>query len=221
MVLCVWGRAGLRIVDLSTPIDDGMRVYPGDPRTIIYTWASRSLHGYYANLVVMSDHAGTHVDAPAHFVEGGQTVDLVPVEKFVGRGVVVDVSWVDGEVSEEIIRRELSRLGGRIGVGWFVFFYTGYSSRGSGEDYPVLSVDAALMLASRGVNGVGIDAPSIDREPYMVHKLLLERSVVIYENLVNLDKLLGCVGFMFIGLPLKIGGGSASPVRAIAVVEEC
>ncbi len=215
------GWADLRIVDLSMSISEDMRVYPGDPRTIVYTWASRSLHGYYVNLVVMGEHAGTHVDAPAHFVEDGETVDLVPVEKFVGRGVVVDVSWVDGEVSGEIIRRELGKLSARIGVGWFVFFYTGYSSRGGAEDYHVLSVDAARMLASRGVNGVGIDAPSIDREPYRVHRLLLRRGVVIYENLVNLDELLGCVGFTFIGLPLKISGGSASPVRAIAVVEEC
>ena len=78
-----------------------------------------------------------------------------------------------------------------------------------------------LMLASRSVNGVGIDAPSIDREPYKVHRLLLERGIVIYENLADLGKLLGCAGFTFMGLPLKISGGSASPVRAIAVVEEC
>ncbi len=211
----------MRIVDLSMTISEDMRVYPGDPRTIVYTWASRSLHGYYANLIVMGEHAGTHVDAPAHFVEDGETVDLVPVEKFMGKGVVVDVSWVDDEVSGEIIHRELGKLSTRIGVGWFVFFYTGYSSERMNRDYPVLSVDAAQMLASRGVNGVGIDAPSIDHEPYRVHRLLLGRGVVIYENLVNLDELLGCAGFMFVGFPLKISGGSASPVRAIAVVEEC
>ncbi len=70
------------------------------------------------------------------------------------------------------------------------------------------------------MNAVGIDAPSIDYEPFPAHNILLPKGIVIYENLTNLKELLGKVGFQFIGLSLKIENGSASPVRAVAVLEE-
>jgi len=214
----------MKIIDLSFEIHSGAPVFPGYPVPIVHKWTSIEEHGYYANLLVFVEHTLTHVDVPAHFIKNGITVEHVPLEKCMGKGVVIDVSrkTSNSEITVEDIDKVLRELSLTIGPGWIVLFYTGYDKKiGTPEffNHPGLGWAASRYLAGLKVNAVGIDAPSIDHEPYPAHKTLLSQGILIYENLTNLDLLLGNIGFKFIGLPLKIRAGSASPVRAIAIIE--
>jgi len=127
-------------------------------------------------------------------------------------------------ISAEIIDRALGELDVSLDLEWTVFFYTGYDAKAGIPEWfnhPGLNESGVRYLADRkNVKAVGIDAPSIDQEPFPGYKMLLPKGIVVYENLTNLKELLGVKGFRFIGLPLKIEKGSASPVRAIAIIED-
>jgi len=99
--------------------------------------------------------------------------------------------------------------------------HTGWSkqwgSPGYFSDHPCISSEAARFLVDCGVQVVGVDMPSVDREPYTAHRVLLGAGVLIVENLTNLDAI-GADLFQLIVLPLKLVGCDGSPVRAVAVV---
>ncbi|ASJ02579.1 cyclase [Thermococcus profundus] len=187
------------IVDLSLPLGEETEVYPGDPPISVKPWALIWRDGYYMNVLKLGEHAGTHVDAPAHFIPNGKTVDELPLERFIGRGVVIDVRGGDGEVKLD----EIPDSGYYDRV---VLILTG------GRE---LSAEVALFLVAEGIKAVGTDAMSIGSDA--VHTIFLSEEVPIFENLRNLEELRG-KEFTFIALPLKIKGGSGSPVRAVAVL---
>ena len=214
-----------KIIDLTMDLKTNAPVFPGYPIPIVHRWTSIEEHGYYSNLLMFVEHTGTHVDSPAHFIKDAPTIDKVSLERFMGKGVVIDVTGLapKAAITAEIIESKLKELGVEIGPGWIVLFYTGYDTKaGTPEwfNHPGLDESGAKYLAEKNINAVGIDAPSIDQAPFPGHKILLPKGIVIYENLTNLKKLLEKPGFQFIGIPLKIINGSASPVRAIAIVEE-
>ena len=171
-----------------------------DPPVSVRLWAVIERDGYYMNVLKMGEHSGTHVDAPAHFIPGGKTIDEMPLDRFVGKGMVVDVRNGNGTVRLDEIPDE----------GYFdrvVLFLTG------GRE---LSPEVALFLVAEGVKAVGTDSMSIGDDA--VHRIFLSEEVPVFENLVNLELLAGRE-FTFMAFPLKIEGGSGSPVRAVAFVE--
>ncbi|NJE85018.1 cyclase family protein [Thermococcus sp. CX2] len=188
------------IIDLSISIGEDTPVYPGDPEVKVKPWARIERDGYYMNALRLGEHTGTHVDAPAHFIPGGKTVDEMPLEKFMGPGLVIDVRSGEGLVGLEEVPD--SGFLGRV-----VLFLTG------GRE---LSPEVALFLVAEGARAVGTDAMSIGDDA--VHKILLSEEVPIFENLTNLELLVG-KEFTFIAFPLKVRGGSGSPVRAVAIVK--
>ncbi|WP_297535352.1 cyclase family protein [Thermococcus sp.] len=188
------------IVDLSLPLSERTPVYPGDPGVKVRPWALIERDGYYMNALKLGEHSGTHVDAPAHFIPGGKTIDEMPLEKFIGEAFVVDLRSGEGMI-------ELEELPDSGYYGRIVLLLTG------GRE---LSPEAALFLVAEGVKAVGTDAMSIGDEN--VHTILLSAEVPVFESLVNLERLLGLT-FTFVAFPLKIEGGSGSPVRAVAIVE--
>ncbi|WP_461863651.1 cyclase family protein [Thermococcus sp.] len=189
------------IVDLSVPISEETPVYPDDPPVGIKLWAVIDRDGYYMNVLKMGEHTGTHVDAPAHFIPGGKTIDEMPLERFAGEGLLVDVRKGEGEVRLDEIPDE--GYFGRI-----ILFLTG------GRE---LSPEVALFLVAEGAKAVGTDAMSIGDDA--VHRILLSEEVPVFENLTNLEALVGR-SFTFLAFPLKIEGGSGSPVRAVAFLQE-
>jgi Predicted metal-dependent hydrolase len=208
-------------VDLTMVIGRGTAVYPGDPPVAVLPWSRADLHGYYSNVLFFPEHVATHVDAPAHFVPGGKTVDQIDVSKFFGRFIALDFSRTPqrGSIGVREFEEALPR-GVELGPGWVVLFKTGYDAYAGTEkwfEHPDLSPELAEHLAGLGVNAVGVDAPSPDHEPYEVHRVLLGREVLIYENLTNLGAVVGRTG-QFMGLPIKVAGGSGAPVRAVAVL---
>jgi len=187
------------ILDLTKALSEGLETYPGDPKVEIREWASLEKDGYYMNILSFGEHSGTHVDAPAHFIKGGKTIDELSLEKFFGKAIVIDASSGKGEIAMgEIPEMD---LGNRI-----VLFCSG--GRG-------LSVELAGFLVNAGVKAVGTDGMSIGNEN--VHRILLSAEIPIFENLTNLEKLIGR-DFTFMAFPLKIKKGSGSPVRAVALL---
>ena len=213
------------IVDLSTELKSmDTPVFPGAPQPLKAAIQTMGEDGYLSYLWVFSEHTATHVDAPAHMVEGGDTVDKVPLRHFVGRGLVLDVSRrpKGRPISAEEIEEGLAAAGhGRLSArGWILLLRTGYTAKGRTPEwleYPDITKEACDLIIKRGFEAIGIDSPSPDRPPFVVHKTLLPKKIVIFENLANLERVMG-KRFLFVGAPLALAGGSGSPCRAIAIV---
>lgn len=222
------------VIDLTEPMESLVTValFPGYPQPLKTAFTTVAANGYNSNVWSFVEHTATHVDAPAHFYADGPTIDKMPVSKYVGNGIVLNFlnKGPNYSIKKDDIVKQLQSLGKMdIGPGWVLLFYTGYASKvGSPEwmNHPELSEDAATFIASKGINAIGFDAPSPDHgqisesgqlSGFPAHRILLPKEVAIYENLKNLDQLLG-KDFLFVGAPLRLVGGSASPVRALAVL---
>lgn len=213
-----------QIIDLSIPIRSVKTpVFPVYPMPLKSSYTTVESDGFASFVWTMVDHTATHVDAPSHFVKGGATVDQVPVKRFLLHGVTLDFSRKPplSTITPSEIARGLKAANEQdVGSGWILLFHTGYTSKAGRDDwmsYPGLGEKACQFIAKMGVDAIGIDAPAPDHEPSPAHKILLRKGICIYENLTNLDKL-PSRGFDFIGLPLTLVGGSASPTRAVALI---
>jgi kynurenine formamidase len=233
------------VVDLSHAYDAQTIVWPTSEKFRLDKVSDGVTDaGYYyaANNFFSAEHGGTHLDAPVHFAQGKQSVDQIPVDRLVGPTVVVDVSAAsernaDYQVTVEDLQAA-EKADGQIPDGSIVLLRTGFSQRwpdaarylGTAQrgapavaqlHFPGLHPDAAKwLLANRSVKAVGIDTASIDfgqSTLYETHRALFERDVPAFENLTELDKL-PARGATVIALPMKIGGGSGAPLRAIAIV---
>jgi kynurenine formamidase len=200
--------------------------------------------GYYyaANNFSTAEHGGTHLDAPVHFARGAQAVDQIPLDRFVGPAVVVDVTAkADANADYRITVDDLletEQRDGPIPDDSILLLRSGFSRRwpdaarylGTAErgeqavaklHFPGLHPDAARwLLANRHVKAIGIDTASLDygqSTTFDTHRVLYAANVPGFENLTNLDRL-PVRGAFIIALPMKIGGGSGAPLRAVGVV---
>ena len=234
-----------RLVDLSHAYDEQTVFWPtADGFRLEKVAEGVTPQGYYyaANNFSTAEHGGTHLDAPVHFAEGRDTADLVPLERLMGAGVLVDVSEecardADYQVSVEDFAA-WEREHGRLPEGSILLLRTGFGRRwpdrraymGTDErgpdavaklHFPGLHPDAARWLArERSVKAVGLDTPSIDHGQsrlFESHRALFERNIPAFENLANLEQL-PPTGFHLVALPMKIKGGSGGPLRAVAIV---
>jgi kynurenine formamidase len=210
---------GPQIVDLSYELESSTPVYPGDAGVeikVLETAASKipDRRALNNSRLSISIHTGTHMDAPFHFFDNGKTIDQVPLDRFCGPALCVDLG------SEKTIdAAKLKPFGERIRQYRKIILNTGWASHWKSPDYftehPCMTGDAAQFLVDSGVHLVGLDTPSVDLPPFPAHLVLLGNGVVIVENLKNLDAIPQEV-FELIVLPLKIVGRDGSPVRAIA-----
>ncbi len=204
----------MQIIDLSHTIYHKMPAYPGEKPSRLEQTAFLSMHGYNNHQLTTGMHIGTHIDAPLHMIEGGNSIDQIKPDQFTGRGVIIDCTKSgDGEIEDQIDER--------VSEGDIVLLYFSYARNFGSEryyyDYPVLDEQLYTRLAELNVKMVGMDTPSPDREPYAIHKLLLGRQILIAENLCHLDQLLAFKSFLITALPLKIMA-DGSPARIIATV---
>jgi arylformamidase len=205
----------MRTVDLTHTLTPSMPVYPGTEPPVIRQATTVERDGFAEKWLGLYSHTGTHIDAPAHMLPGAPTLDRLGIDRFVGRGRVVDVAGQD-----EIGVAALAELGDAE----FVLFHTGWDRLWGQEGYysgfPVLTLEAARRLAGRGLKGVGFDAISADpvgSEGFENHLELFRAGLILIENLTGLDQLIGNP-FLFSCLPLKLEQGDGSPVRAVAMV---
>ena len=200
--------------------------------------------GYYyaANSFFTSEHGGTHIDAPIHFAEGHQTVDKIPLDRLIGPAVVIDVTQQSaGDADYQVTSADFQRFEqehGAIPMDSIVLLRTGFSTRWPGAErylgtklrgdegarnlhFPGLHPDAARwIVTNRKIRAIGIDTASIDYGPstlFESHRILYERDIPAFENLTALERL-PVTGTYIIALPMKIGGGSGAPLRAVAIL---
>jgi len=200
---------------------------------------------YSANNFSGAEHGGTHIDAPIHFAEHGQSVNEIPLEKLIGNAIKIDVSEKalkdrDYLVSVDDFKSWEADQNMKIPDGSIVLLETGYSKfypdkiqyLGTGQrgpeavkllHFPGLSPYAAKWLVEeRNINAIGLDTPSIDYGQSMYFKsyvILLSNNIPAFENLTNLDQL-PLKDFTVIALPMKIKGGSGGPLRIVALVQK-
>lgn len=218
-----------KLIDLSRTMEMDMPVWPTHP----HFYCSEAEHydkgdGAFLNQLSMGEHNGTHVDAPVHFIRGGKFIDQLSAAHFYGRGVKIAARGLPpcGLVTKKMITNWEAQHG-PILEGDIVMFDIDYAKHWGVKphykafltDWPGLSGEGAEYLVSRKVKAVGTDAMALDafgQADSPAHAALLGNEVLIVENLCNLDQIEDFC--LFIGLPLKIKGGSGSPIRAIALI---
>ena len=206
------------IIDLTHPIHPGMPVYPDDEQPEITCATTIERHGYRTQRLLLTTHTGTHLDAPAHLLPGGKSLDRFPVDHFQGRAQVVDCRTLTGEIPLAYLQ-PITRLQEAA----FVLLHTGWDRHWGTEryftGYPVLSAEAAHWLASLPIKGIGVDAISLDSPAANLlpnHHALLGREKIIIENLTHVDAIPGQACQLYC-LPLLITAADAAPARVIAV----
>lgn len=210
-------------IDLTLKISPQLPSFPGSPQPQFITWAKNETDGYNLELIFLSSHSGTHIDAPFHFIDNGLKIDQIPLERLVCNAILFRIK--KGQ-NQSITKKDITKFEkkhGKISHNSTIIFATGWYKNLLKKHYfdnnPGLSIDAARYLASKKINLVGIDSPSIDLgkdSNFSAHHVLLNKDILIVENLCNLEKISG-VYFKLIVLPLKLKGATGSPVRAIAI----
>lgn len=200
------------MIDLSMPIDEKTPVFPGDPPPVFEPFATIERDGWNVTRLSFNSHFSTHIDAPAHMIEGGKTLSDYSVDRFIGEGIVLDVRG----------QNEIETDPGMVKEGDMVFFCTGHSRKAYDGDYftgnPVITERTARELVRRKVSIVGLDSFSPDNEPYLIHHLFLRNDMLIVENLVDLDRLAGRRFKCFI-MPLNIKNADGAPCRVIGMID--
>ncbi|MDM5198433.1 cyclase family protein [Fictibacillus enclensis] len=226
---------GVKLVDLSQEIYQGMPVFPLHQKTMIFPNLSheesieRIGFPFATNNLLINEHGPTHSDATYEYDPGGKYIDEMPLDYFYGPAVCLDLSYIQPEdyITPVELENALDRSGQLLQKGDICLLYTGHYNRAYGTEewltrYTGLDYEGARWLAEKGVVNIGIDAPAIDNPldlDYSGHLICKEYGITNTENLCNLDQVAN-MRFLYFGLPLRIRKGTGSPVRAVAVFIE-
>lgn len=213
----------MKVIDLTHVIHEDMQVYPGTEPPRLTQGNTIEKDGFRETALFMCSHTGTHMDTPAHMLEGGAELDRLPASTFCGKAAVIPckgrITMAEIEPYREIADKAE-----------FIIFHTGQDKLWGKEEYfgdfPVPEAEVIRYAIASGKKGVGIDCMSVDpmnidptREEMPNHFMLFRAGKVIVENLCNLDQ---CSGRMvdFFALPLKYINADGAPVRAVAILED-
>jgi len=213
----------MQVIDLTLTISQSIPSFPGSPKPQFILWSSLKDHGYNLELLFLSSHTGTHLDAPYHFVKNGAKIHQIPLNRLLGNGILIKIKK---ERNQAITKNDIvsfERKNGNIPKHSSIIFHTEWQKNLNTDFYfinnPGLSESAATYLVSKEINLVGIDSPNIDLgkdKTFSVHKIFAKNNILIVENLSNLNKI-SSKQFDFVILPLKLKDATGSPVRAIAI----
>jgi kynurenine formamidase len=215
----------MKVIDLTLTISENIPTFPGSPQPNFISWESIEKDGYNLELLFLSTHTGTHIDAPYHFLKKGQKIHQIITNRLVTEAVLIKIrKGSDQPITKDDIEK-FEKKHGRIDDGSTIIFNTGWQKNLKKKFYflknPGLAVSAARYLASKKINLVGIDSPSIDLgkdEKFSVHHILAKNGILIVENLANLDKI-HSEKFHLIVAPLKLKNATGSPVRAMGLID--
>lgn len=228
---------GLRVVDLAPLLERGIPRWPTHPHLTIDKAVTHDHDGYYCQAIMMAEHTGAHVDAPAHMLPGkmDETIDTIAVDHLIAPAVLYDFSDRDlkpGElITPEMIEAKEAETGVKVGKGEIALVNYGWMKRYWRTDSqaqwyvmnaPGMSEATTKLFADRGVRAVGTDTVAaetsiVDGKPgdnpgHMKH--WLPNGILIIEMLQNLETLPS--RSLFVAMPLKIHEGSGSPIRPMA-----
>ena len=204
----------MKFVDLSHPISNKMSTYPTDPEVSIVREKEIESDFTLLHSVTMGTHTGTHLDAPAHIISGGKTLEDFPLSSFTGKTVKVDLNSIS----------ELDKVDEKIdGIIFESIWYRKYKEPEIyfGSDRPEIPKYLVKKAIEMGIKYFGCDLPSVDvsgSKDKPIHNALLGANIIVYESLTNLNYLPLLTTFEFYGFPLPFIGLDGSPVRAIGVI---
>lgn len=228
-----------QLIDLSRELYHRSPAHPFHPPVCITPWdthqemrAGSTIFRTASYALSMSDHAGTHVDAPKHFSAdpSALSVDQMPLSDFYTSAICLDLSATElgAAITVPEMEASLKASGEEIQAGDTVLLYMAYNKRVGFEDprwqhvFPGLALESVHWLADRGCKIFGVEAVSPAPEGelnFMAHNACAERGITHMEGLDGLEQVVGRGRFGFIGFPLRIRGGSGSPIRAVAVFD--
>jgi kynurenine formamidase len=222
-----------RLVDLTQPLGPATVLWPGSVPFEAVVECDYDTHESYSRELRLPEHAGTHVDAPAHFARGGATTDAIPLGTLVRPAVKLDVrDRVGGDAGWELDAatvEELEAADGPIAAGDVVLVHTGWDARlgdplayagESGLEFPGLGRGAARLLVERGVAGIGIDTLGVDpghARAFPAHRITLPAGLWHLEGLVGLDRV-PARGAWIVVAAIPVVAGSGAPARVFAVL---
>ncbi len=215
------------LIDLSHSISPDISVFPGTEKPV---FERKEIEGYPEVKITMYTHTATHIDAPIHIIKGARPddpfgrakcLDDFPVDKFMGKAIVIDCKHLAGK---QITLDFLRQFEDKIRKVEFILFNSGWSAKWKTDAYfegfPTLTIEAATWLTEFNLKGIGLDSISLDPVPDLTlpnHKIVLAKEILIIENMCNIDALPD-TEFMFQCFPLKIERADGSPVRAVGMV---
>ena len=215
----------MKVIDLTLTVSEKIPTFPGSPKPHFIEWETIPKDGYNLELLFLSTHTGTHIDAPFHFVKNGKKIHEIAPERLVNEAVLIRIGKNSNRSISKTDIQNFEQKNGKIENGSTVIFYTGWQKNLNKEFYftenPGLSVSAAKYLVSKKINMVGIDSPSIDLgtdSKFSVHHILAKNNILIVENLANLGKIKSN-NFHLITSPLKLKNATGSPIRAFGFVD--
>lgn len=212
----------MRVIDLTQPMTNGMPVMEGIALPQFSDLADVLTDGYAMSRYSFINHTGTHVDAPAHQIAGGATLDDIPLERLVTEALTIDLS---GHKPGPVGLADLDRHLGEVRQNDIVLFRSGNASNWGtdaywhGWCYPDAAATQALI--DRGVSGVGFDGPSadpVDSVDYELHHLWLGSGKIIIENLASLAEL--PARCRIVVAPLKVQGANGGPSRVFILMDD-
>ncbi len=226
----------MRLIDLTLELYDGIQTYRSHPPIAIKEQSTflssgeryiEPCEGFESRMISFPDHSGTHVDAPLHFIRNGASTEKMQIEKLLGSALLLDVSNMkrpDEPVTKEMLEQAERDQGLYVEEGDIVLVRTWKGEWGAEGffDAEAFASCAGKWLAEKKINVIGLDLPNIDQNSNMkreVHMELLAQNIYIVENLVHLDQVPTHSRFVFMGMPLKLRDATASPIRALVVLD--
>ena len=212
----------MKILDISIPIRSGMPIWPGDP-AVTLTQISAIAKGDSANIthLSMGVHTGTHIDAPKHFIDDGETVDQIPLQKLIGKVIVIEIDKHVNVISEQILKShpsihrlvEIQKVLFRTRNSW----NWNQASESFNINYVGIDSSGARFLSQFRLDLIGIDYLSIASydDTEIPHKTLLSEGIILLEGLNLFDVPEGI--YQLYCLPLTIHGGEGAPARAVLI----
>ncbi len=199
----------MKMYDITAPIFVGMPVYKNKPEK--QPSFETMTNGHVTETRMSLDvHTGTHMDAPLHMMNDGETIETISLDQIVGSCKVLDLTQVvDGISKDDLLSKDIVKDD-------FLLFKTKNSSDDSFNfEFIYLKEDGAKYLAELEIRGVGIDALGVERsqEGHPTHKALFSKKIVVIEGL-RLEEVPEGEYFM-VAAPLKLTGVDASPARVL------
>ena len=215
----------LKFIDLTLPVSEKIPTFPGSPQPIFIQWENIKDDGYNLELLFLSSHTGTHLDAPYHFLEKGKKIHEISLKRLIINAILIKIRKRRDQAITKTDIQKFEKKHGKIPNESTIVFWTGWQKMIKNDSYfvnnPGLSVTAAKYLISKKTNLVGIDSPSIDlgkEKRFLIHHLFAKNDVLIVENLANLDKIKSWQ-FQLAVLPMKLENATGAPVRAVGIID--
>ena len=207
------------IFDVTVPVSNELPTWPSDPAVEITDWRSLSAgDGANVSMLNFGAHTGTHVDAPAHFIEGAPKVESLPLDALIGEATVIEVPQDMHAIDEEFIQEHYVTGTQRVIFKTRNSAFWNEAEPQFHTDFTYLDLPAARWLVAQGIKLVGIDYLSIEKyasEKHETHVALLSRGVVILEGLNLTGIVAGSYELICLPLRLRSNKGDGAPARAV------